>query len=75
MVWELPSELGQLAQLYDLGLSGNQLTELPPELGQLQNLTHLLLEGNPLEGCLPVAWRDAAIAFQSWRLSPFFCTE
>ena len=34
----IPSELGQLVNLKELGLTNNQLTSLPSELGQLVNL-------------------------------------
>jgi len=45
---ELPSEIGQLAQLTLLDLSSNQLTSLPSEIGQLTQLTLLYLSSNRL---------------------------
>ena len=54
IVGTIPSELGSLANLQRLYLSGNQLTgEIPPELGGLSNLTHLSLSGNQLTGEIP----------------------
>ena len=51
---EIPTELGQLANLTDLSLSWNQLTgRIPTELGQLTNLTDLWLNGNQLTGEIP----------------------
>ena len=44
----IPPELGGLADLEDLRLSGNQLTSAPPELGRLAKLEVLLLDGNRL---------------------------
>ena len=50
----IPTELGSLANLEWLYLSGNQLTgEIPPELGGLSNLTGLVLESNQLTGEIP----------------------
>ena len=40
MTGEIPAELGDLTNLTELHLSGNQLTgEIPAELGSLTNLT------------------------------------
>ena len=51
---EIPAELGNLANLETLGLSGNQLSgEIPPELGNLANLERLWLSGNQLSGEIP----------------------
>jgi Leucine-rich repeat (LRR) protein len=50
---ELPAEIGQLANLTTLYLSGNQLSELPAEITQLSNLTTLHLEKNPLKSPPP----------------------
>ena len=54
MTGEIPSELGNLANLQWLHLSNNQLTgEIPSELGNLANLQWLSLSNNQLEGCIP----------------------
>ena len=46
MTGEIPAELGDLSNLTELSLSGNQLTgEIPTELGDLSNLTTLSLNG------------------------------
>ena len=45
---ELPTEIGQLAQLTMLNLGYNQLTSLPVEIGQLTQLTKLDLDYNEL---------------------------
>ena len=48
---EIPAELGQLSQLEQLILGGNQLTgPIPTELGQLSDLRRLSLRGNQLTG-------------------------
>src|SRR5579872_4520091 len=44
----LPPEIGLLAKLRTLDLSGNLLAKLPPEIGQLINLQQLNLSGNQL---------------------------
>jgi len=49
----LPSEIGQLAHLRQLDLSGNRLTALPPEIGQLTRLIVLDLAANRLEALPP----------------------
>ena len=50
----IPPELGQLANLTDLWLTGNQLTgAIPPELGKLTKLTGLRLDGNRLTDMIP----------------------
>ena len=42
---EIPPELGNLSNLTELGLGGNQLSgEIPPELGNLANLIVLDIE-------------------------------
>ena len=51
---EIPSELGNLANLTYLGLWDNQLSgEIPPELGNLVNLETLILADNQLSGPIP----------------------
>ncbi len=45
---ELPTEIGQLANLTTLHLNHNQLSELPTEITQLTNLTTLVLNHNQL---------------------------
>jgi Leucine-rich repeat (LRR) protein len=46
---KLPTELGQLADLWNLCLQNNKLTELPPAIGGLQKLRRLDVSGNLLE--------------------------
>ena len=54
VMWQLPSELGQLSQLQKLSLGGPLLTgTIPPELGQLANLEELTLAGSQLTGTVP----------------------
>ena len=54
MSGEIPPELGSLANLRLLHLSGNELSgEIPPELGSLANLRLLHLSGNELSGEIP----------------------
>ena len=54
MSGEIPPELGNLANLQELFLYGNQLSgEIPPELGNLANLQELFLYGNQLSGEIP----------------------
>ena len=61
MTGEIPSELGDLANLEELYLWGNQLTgEIPAELGSLANLTGLSLSGNELTGEIPSELGDLA---------------
>ena len=51
---EIPSELGNLANLEILDLGGNELSgEIPPELGKLESLEVLDLNGNELSGEIP----------------------
>ncbi len=53
-IGEIPPELGNLANLEELWLGGNQLSgEIPPELGNLANLEVLSLGGNELTGEIP----------------------
>ena len=52
--WQLPSELGQLTDMYKLVLGGPLLTgTIPPELGRLKNLDELALAGSRLTGSVP----------------------
>ncbi len=44
----IPPEIGQLSNLQNLYLGGNQLTSLPIEISQLSSLWDLFLGGNPL---------------------------
>ena len=54
MVGTIPAELGSLANLTTLTISGNQLSgPLPPELGGLANLTKLDLCCNEFSGPIP----------------------
>lgn len=46
---ELPESIGELKQLRELHLWGNELTSLPDSIGQLENLRVIHLSGNPLE--------------------------
>jgi len=39
---ELPKEIGNLTNLTELNLTGNELTELPKEIGNLTNLTKIV---------------------------------
>ncbi len=48
---EIPAELGNLTNLRELNLGGNQLTgQIPAELGDLTNLRELVFWGNQLTG-------------------------
>lgn len=54
LIGQIPSELGGLANLKELNLSGNNLSgEIPSELGGLTNLRELSLENNDLVGEMP----------------------
>ena len=51
---EIPPELGNLANLRELYIAGNDLTgAIPSELGNLSNLATLSLSGNQLTGKIP----------------------
>ena len=55
----IPAEIGKLAMLDVLDLSGNDIAgRIPPELGKLAMLESLSLEGNELSGCVPVEFPD-----------------
>ncbi|OUX29544.1 MAG: hypothetical protein CBE24_08305, partial [bacterium TMED264] len=43
---EIPSEIGQLVNMTDLFLGGNDLTIIPPQIGNLINLRSLYLYDN-----------------------------
>ena len=50
----IPSEIGNLTNLTELNLYGNQLTgSIPPEIGNLTNLTYMNLGSNQLTGSIP----------------------
>ena len=50
---KLPAEIGNLTNLLELNLSGNQLTELPAEIGSLTNLETLYFNNNENLKSLP----------------------
>jgi Leucine-rich repeat (LRR) protein len=51
---EIPPEIGNLTNLTELWLSGNELTgSIPPEIGNLTNLIYLYLYDNQLTGSIP----------------------
>ena len=55
----IPAELGSLANLEFLSLSGNDLSgPIPPELGNLAHLKWLFLGDNRLSGRIPVTVKD-----------------
>ena len=50
MTGEIPTEVGDLTNLYSLSLGGNQLTgEIPTEVVSLTNLRSLYLSDNQLK--------------------------
>jgi len=50
----IPSEIGQLTNLFWLKLQENQLSgEIPVEIGDMTRLTHLYLSSNQLTGSIP----------------------
>ncbi len=66
VIWQLPSELGQLTALSRLALGGPLLIgTIPPELGQLTNLERLTLAGSRLTGAVPPELGQLA---QLWKL-------
>lgn len=57
---EILGWLGELTELRELRLDGNQLTgPVPTKLAALPKLTQVGLAGNALEGCVPPPLRDA----------------
>ena len=51
---EIPSEIGNLINLINLEIGGNQLTgDIPPEMGDLINLVDVNMGGNQLTGSIP----------------------
>ena len=50
---EIPPEIGNLTNLTDLYLQGNQLNGISPEIGNLTNLSKLYLYSNQLTGEIP----------------------
>jgi Leucine-rich repeat (LRR) protein len=51
----VPSELGKLTKLVELGLTASNLTStIPSELGELTTLQHLRLGNNHLSGTIPI---------------------
>ena len=61
MSGQIPTELGELAELESLVLRDNQLTRsIPDTLGDLANLAQLWLSQNELTGCIPLALRRVA---------------
>ena len=53
MTGEIPPELGNLPNLYQLSLNCQLSGEIPPELSNLANLQYLVLGGNQLSGEIP----------------------
>ena len=52
----IPTEIGAMTSLRELGLSENMLAgAIPAELGAIANLRTLRLAGNLLSGCMPQA--------------------
>ena len=59
MSGSIPSELGNLTNLKELYLWGNELSgPISPELGKLTNLEKLYISDNRFSGCVPEAWQD-----------------
>ena len=59
---EIPSEIGNLTNLYELLLGGNDLTgEIPSEIGNLTNLGRLWLSSNQFTGEIPESLCDLGI--------------
>ncbi len=50
---EIPFEIGQLVNMTDLYLGGNELTVIPPEIGNLVNLQSLFLYDNQFSSIPP----------------------
>jgi len=49
----IPPEIGDLSNLEELSLQGNDIKSIPPEIGKLKNLKKLYLHENPIESPLP----------------------
>ena len=63
----IPAELGNLANLRSLHISGTDLTgTIPAELGNLANLTILGLDNNDLTGAIPAELGNLANLDQLW---------
>jgi internalin A len=62
---QLPTEIGQLANLRDLNLGDNELRSLPPEIGQLTTLTRICLYGNRLRS-LPAEFGHLSHLREVW---------
>ena len=60
LLGQIPPELGNLAQLERLDLSGALTGTIPPELGKLANLEILYLSYNQLTGSIPPALGNLA---------------
>jgi len=59
LVGNIPSELGNLSNLYYFNLCNNQLSgSIPPELGNLSNLDALYLYHNQLSDSIPLSFTN-----------------
>ena len=80
MTGSIPTQLGNLANLTELWLGGNQLTgSIPTQLGNLSSLTGLSLTRNQLSGAIPTELGDLTnltfMSLSSNRLSGAVPTE